>query len=1047
MSGQTQKSLTLYYFNAAGIPLTARWDEEFERCARMGFSYALIGNIAGYSAGNPIVDDSAADAGCRGTAKTVEALAAAALRHGLEVVLDLESRAGRIATASGISNNSKTPAEEIQAERLTHLLEAGAAGFLFHPATPASASAWLASIAMLKRHASPFLLAWTPGVPRPSVLTFQGHGLDAVFSSVAWWDGRASWLVEEYEALRQVGRVVGFPESPFGNRLGRESGTPEAACRHALSAAAATGNGLLIPMGFEFGLTRPLQAIRSASDWEDERAASRIDLSDAIVEANARVKRLAKFAGEMRLLASGTGCPTALLRCDRADVRGASEAIAILLNPDLRTEQKTCGILSPVPSAAGASFTASGLDGAAPLAPGEVRVGLLRRNRQAATRRPPRSANLGYAATAPRISIEAISPSVDGGRFAAKRCVGERIEVSADIFIDGHGREIAAAVLWRGAGAREWNRAPMVRHENDRWRGWFALDQIGPHVFTVEAWEAPYETFANELEKKHEAKLDLTLEVREGYELARALSGPLSLNDVDFPSGPAFAALSQERQVQLLLDARLRKAITENGRKHFLIRHEPPLPLEAERPQANFASWYEMFPRSATTDANRHGTFDDVINRLPAIRAMGFDVLYMPPIHPIGETNRKGRNNSLEAGESDPGSPYAIGSAEGGHTAIHAQLGTFEDFRRLRDAAAEQGLEIALDFAIQCSPDHPWLKEHPEWFKWRADGSVRHAENPPKKYEDIVNAEFYAGQALPALWTALRDVVLFWIKEGVRTFRVDNPHTKPFPFWEWLISSVRAQHPDVIFLAEAFTRPALMYRLAKIGFSQSYTYFIWRNTKRELTEYLTELTATNAREFFRPHFFVNTPDINPVFLQTSGRGGFLIRAALASTLSGLWGMYSGFELCEAAPLPGREEYLDSEKYEIRVRDYEAPGNIVAEISALNRIRKANPALQSHRGLTFYNAQNDEVLVYGKSQPHCLDKILVAVSLDPRGVQEATFEIPLWEWGLPDHGKAAVENLMTGERFIWTGKLQRVRLDPTRLPFSIWRLSPLDEVRT
>ena len=453
------------------------------------------------------------------------------------------------------------------------------------------------------------------------------------------------------------------------------------------------------------------------------------------------------------------------------------------------------------------------------------------------------------------------------------------------------------------------------------------------------------------------------------------------------------------------------------------------------------ASWYELFPRSQTGDPRRHGTFADVIERLPRIRDMGFDVLYFPPIHPIGTTARKGRNNSLKAAPGDVGSPYATGSPEGGHDALHPELGSLEDFRRLVGAARDHGLEIALDYAIQCSPDHPWLKEHPDWFRHRPDGTIKHAENPPKKYEDIVNVDFYAPGAVPSLWEALRDVVLFWIEQGVRIFRVDNPHTKPLPFWQWMIADVRGRYPDAIFLAEAFTRPKMMYRLAKVGFSQSYTYFTWRNTKSELIEYLTELSTTAPVEFFRPHFFVNTPDINPYFLQASGRAGFLIRAVLATTTSGLWGMYSGFELCEGAPLPGREEYLNSEKYEIRVRDWNAPGNIVQEITALNRIRRASPALHSHRGIRFYNAGNDQMMVYGRIRPGQDDMILVAVSLDPHHPQETDFELPLWEWKLPDSGSLAAEDLMTGHRFTWTGKNQRLRLDPAVLPFAIWRLAP------
>ncbi len=407
-----------------------------------------------------------------------------------------------------------------------------------------------------------------------------------------------------------------------------------------------------------------------------------------------------------------------------------------------------------------------------------------------------------------------------------------------------------------------------------------------------------------------------------------------------------------------------------------MLRLDTKFPVDADRPIASFASWYELFPRSqGALSEDHHGNFDDVISRLPAIRDMGFDVLYFPPIHPIGKTNRKGRNNSLTAAENDPGSPYAIGSAEGGHDAIHAELGTLADFTRMLAAASDNGLEVALDFAVQCSPDHPWLREHPEWFQWRADGSLRHAENPPKKYEDIVNVDFYAadggahGPVAPALWLALRDIMLFWIGHGIRIFRVDNPHTKPLSFWQWLISEVRGKNPDVIFLAEAFTRPKVMARLAKIGYNQSYTYFTWRETKDELTQYLDELNAQPLREFFRPHFFVNTPDINPRFLQRSGRAGFVIRAALAGFLSGLWGMYSGFELCEAAAVQDgdrtKEEYLDSEKYQIRVRSWQQPGNIVSEIALINRIRRAAPALHSHLGLKFHRADNEQILFFTK----------------------------------------------------------------------------------
>jgi starch synthase (maltosyl-transferring) len=421
------------------------------------------------------------------------------------------------------------------------------------------------------------------------------------------------------------------------------------------------------------------------------------------------------------------------------------------------------------------------------------------------------------------------------------------------------------------------------------------------------------------------------------------------------------------------------------------------------------------------------------------VQALGFDVLYFPPIHPIGRIARKGRNNSLTPAPADPGSPYAIGAAEGGHDAIHPELGTFADFARLVKAAKAHGLEIALDFAIQVSRDHPWIEEHPEWFDWRPDGTIKFAENPPKKYEDIVNVHFYR-EAFPSIWFALRDVVLFWVDKGVKIFRVDNPHTKPFPFWEWMIREVHAAHPEVIFLSEAFTRPKPMKLLAKLGFTQSYTYFTWRNTKQELTEYLTELTTGETPEYFRPNFFVNTPDINPVYLQTSGRPGFQVRLVLAATLGCNYGLYNGFELCEASPLPGKEEYQDSEKYEIKAWDSDRKGNIKADIALINKLRQNHPALQSFTNLKFYNAWNDEILYYGKSTPDLSDFVLFVVNLDPHIPQTAHFEVPLWEFGLPDEASIGVEDLVTGDRFTWTGKVQQMTIDPKTRPYTIWRLT-------
>jgi starch synthase (maltosyl-transferring) len=464
-----------------------------------------------------------------------------------------------------------------------------------------------------------------------------------------------------------------------------------------------------------------------------------------------------------------------------------------------------------------------------------------------------------------------------------------------------------------------------------------------------------------------------------------------------------------------------------------------PLELEVrvDRPTARFSSWYELFPRSQSGDPRRHGTFEDVMGRLPYVRDLGFDVLYFPPIHPVGKTNRKGRNNALVAKSEDPGSTYAIGSAAGGHTRIHPELGSLDDFRRLVSAAHTHGIEIAIDFAVQCSLDHPWIKEHPEWFEWRPDGSIKFSENPPKKYEDIVNVRF-DGDAFPAVWYALRQVVLFWLDQGVKIFRVDNPHTKPIPFWKWLIDEVNAIDREVIFLAEAFTRPKMMKKLAKAGFQQSYTYFTWRNTKSELVSYIVEL-AGEMGEYYRPNFFVNTPDINPYYLQTSGRPGFIVRATLAAMLSGNWGLYSGFELCEAAPLPGREEYLNSEKYEIKARDFDAPGHIKDHIRALNRIRQENPALQDWRNILVLNAWNDNIMAFAKLTPARDNCVMVLVNLDPGNAQECTYEVPLWEFGLPDHAAIKAEDLLLGISFTLYGKTHRIRLDPHERSVVVWRL--------
>ena len=641
-----------------------------------------------------------------------------------------------------------------------------------------------------------------------------------------------------------------------------------------------------------------------------------------------------------------------------------------------------------------------------------------------------------------RVAIESVAPEINAGRFPAKAAVGQSVRIEADIFCDGHD-VIDAAVLFRVVGARTWREAPMRYFDNDRWRGSIEIEKTAPYEYTIIAWRDLFATWREEVQKKVGAGQRVSSEITEGERLVahacdsdRAGSGDRKA--LDKLQASLAAASRDEAKLDLLLADAIEALFRRAGPRTNLTQYDKVLHIWVDRPRAAFSAWYELMPRSQSGVPKRHGTFDDVIGRLPYIRDLGFDVLYMPPIHPIGRVNRKGKNNSLTPAPDDPGSPYAIGSPEGGHDAIHSELGSFADFARLVDAAADHGLEIALDFAIQCAPDHPWIKEHPEWFDWRPDGTIKCAENPPKKYEDIVNVHFYRG-ALPSLWYALRDIVLFWAAKRVRIFRVDNPHTKPLPFWEWMIAEVHAQYPDVIFLAEAFTRPKMMKRLAKVGFTQSYSYFTWRNTKPELTDYLTELTQSECRHYMRPNFFVNTPDINPHYLQTSGRPGFQVRLVLAATLAGNYGIYNGFELCEAAAITGREEYADSEKYEIRAWDWDRPGHIRDDIALMNRLRAAHPALHDFTNLTFYNAWNDNILYYGRRTSDLSSFILVAVNLDPDTPQDADFEVPLWEFGLPDDASIATEDLVNGDRFTWTGKVQHVHLDPADRPYAVWRL--------
>ncbi|HEY4174351.1 MAG TPA: maltotransferase domain-containing protein [Rhodopila sp.] len=841
-------------------------------------------------------------------------------------------------------------------------------------------------------------LGWTPGATNKR--DFADVGFDLTCCLV---DGELSALVADQAAARAVAPTLVSPEPSFLDRLTQHlPADADAADSHrlALGIAAATGAGLFLPMGFEFATGRPFDPIRaSPADMDAVRHDAPADLSDDVAAAIRLGATLP--AADLRSITGPAAKVTALLRADTL----------VLINPDIVRPTPIGFLLTPLP---GAGLSAMD-DPGTPLQPGEVRVLRCRRTQEIRGGEP--SLTRPWA-EATRIAVEAVSPE---GSYPAKAIVGRGFAVSADIFGDGHD-VLAADLLWQPADAQDWQRLPMRKLDNDRWQVQVHPERVGLYRFAVEGWWDQWGTFTHDLRAKVAAGQDVTLELEEGRQLVTAaLRHP-----------PAMATADD------LLSDDLKAAMNRADKRLFAARGAVQT-VRVDRLAAEFASWYELFPRSVTHDPAGHGSFRSVIERLPDIRAMGFDVLYFPPIHPIGRINRKGRNNSLRAEPNDVGSPYAIGSAEGGHDSVHPQLGTLDDFLSLVRAARDNDLEIAIDFAVQCAPDHPWVTQHRDWFRWRPDGSMRYAENPPKKYEDIVNPDFYGDASFPAVWTALRDVVQFWVDQGVRIFRVDNPHTKPLPFWQWMIADIQSRHPDVLFLAEAFTRPKPMYRLAKQGFSQSYTYFTWRDSKAELIAYLTELTTPPVVDFFRPNFFVNTPDINPVYLQTSGRAGFLIRMVLAATLSGLWGLYSGFEICEAAPLPGREEYLDSEKYQVRVRDYAAPNNIVAEITALNRIRRQHPALQSHRGLTFYNAFNDQVILYGKRDLLDGSMVLVAVSLDPHIAQDAAIEMPLWEFGLADHAAIGGTDLMTGDSFMWFGKTQHIHLDPAASPFRIWRL--------
>jgi starch synthase (maltosyl-transferring) len=640
-----------------------------------------------------------------------------------------------------------------------------------------------------------------------------------------------------------------------------------------------------------------------------------------------------------------------------------------------------------------------------------------------------------------RVVIEHVKPEIDGGRFPIKRVVGEKVIVSADIFADGHD-SISARLLYRKQKDREWKEAPMRFIENDRWKGEFVVEEIGVYHYTVEGWVDHFKTWQRDLKKRFDSGQDLKGDLRIGVEYLKETSEKVSKEEKK--KLQKFAEVlekerEKEKAVEVALDKELALFMDRNPDKKFVVFYEKELAVIVDREKALFSSWYELFPRSRLSEPGRHGTFEDCIKLLPEIVGMGFDIFYLPPIHPIGRTNRKGKNNILQVGLDDVGSPWAIGSEEGGHKSVHSQLGTLQDFERLIHKAKDQGIEIAMDLAFQCSPDHPYIKEHREWFKWRPDGTIQFAENPPKKYEDIVPLNFET-ESWQGLWEELKSIVLFWIGKGIRIFRVDNPHTKPFSFWEWLIGEIKREYPEVIFLSEAFTRPKVMSRLAKLGFTQSYTYFTWRNTKREFTDYLSELMQSEVREYLRPNFWPNTPDILPEHLQYGGRPAFMIRLVLAATLSSNYGVYGpAFELLVNEAIPGKEEYLNAEKYEIKHWDWNKPGNLRDFMTRLNRIRRENPALQTTWNLHFYEVENDSLLFYGKFSEDASNLILVLVNLDPFHTQSGWVKVPIHELGIDPKQPYLVHDLLSDDKYIWQGERNYVELNPEVLPANILRV--------
>jgi starch synthase (maltosyl-transferring) len=641
-----------------------------------------------------------------------------------------------------------------------------------------------------------------------------------------------------------------------------------------------------------------------------------------------------------------------------------------------------------------------------------------------------------------RVMIEGVKPEIDAGRFAIKRTPGETVRVEADIFTDGHDA-ITAVLLYRGPADKNWTEAPLEFLNNDRWRGEFTVAELGQYRYTFQGWVDRFKSWRRDFQKRVEANQNVEVDLLIGANLVEAAVTRASAQDARHLKIWAATLRGQgdrAKRSELALSPDLNTVMSRCPDKSLATTYDKELIVVVDPERARFSAWYEMFPRSTSPVPGQHGTFKDCEARLPYVAEMGFDVLYFPPIHPVGRAFRKGKNNALTPQSDDVGSPWAIGSAEGGHKAIHPQLGTLEDFRHLVGAAAKLGIDISLDIAFQCSPDHPYVKEHPQWFRARPDGTIQYAENPPKKYQDIYPFDFETAD-WPALWQELKSIFEYWIEQGVRIFRVDNPHTKAFAFWEWLIADIKARHPDVIFLAEAFTRPKLLYRLAKLGFTQSYNYFPWRNTKWELTQFLTEMEQTGVREFFRPNLWPNTPDILTEYHQYGGRPAFMARFVLAATLGASYGIYGPpFELCENKPRePRSEEYLDSEKYQLRHWELHRAHSLKNFIARVNRIRRENKSLQQDRNLRFHTVDNDELIAYSKFSDNLSEIILVVVNIDPHHKRSGWLDLPVEEFGLVGQKPYQAHDLLNDARYLWHGPRNYVELNPHTCPAHIFRM--------